>query len=224
MITVHHLNNSRSQRILWLLEELELPYEIKKYQRSQEGIAPPELSNIHPLGLAPIVTDGDLTLAESGAIVEYIVQKYGRSKVQPPDSGKIHDLYFKHYAEGTLMPILVNKLVFSIVPERSPFFIRPIARMMFGALTAKLVTPRLLAHAAYLEKHLEQDDKQWFAGGEEPTIADYMMSFPMDGWADGMPEAFGPNLKAYVKRMHDRPAYQRALKQGGEYAYAKPSL
>jgi len=224
MITLHHLNDSRSQRILWLLEELELPYEIKKYQRTQEGLAPLELYNIHPLGLAPIVTDGELTLVESGAIIEYLIEKYGGSKAQTTESGKMHDLYFKHYAEGTLMPILVNKHVYSVAPEQAPFFIRPVARVVFDAVAAKLVTPRLLRHAAYLEQHLEKDKKKWFAGGEEPTIADYMMSFGLDGWSTILPEMFGPNLKAYVRRVHDRPAYQRGLKKGGEYAYAKSSL
>ncbi|KAH8097038.1 thioredoxin-like protein [Cristinia sonorae] len=224
MLTVHHLNNSRSQRLLWLLEELEVPYEIKKYQRGADLLAPKELKQVHPLGLSPIITDGDVTLAESGAIIEYVIEKYGGSKAHPPESGKIHDLYFKHYVEGSLMPLLVNSLIFTIVPQRAPFIIRPLVRPIFNMLLAQMVTPRLKEHAKMIEDHLTKDSKQWLAGGTEPTASDFIMSFALESWATKDPEILGPNTKAYVKRIHERPAYQRGLEKGGEYAYGQPKL
>ncbi|TCD64083.1 hypothetical protein EIP91_004555 [Steccherinum ochraceum] len=214
MLSVHHLNDSRSQRILWLLEELEVPYEIKKYQREPEGFAPKELLDVHPLGLAPIITDGDATMAESGAIVEFIIDKYGQGRAQAAGDGKLHDLYFKHYTEGSLMPLLVNRLVYGLVPDRAPFLVRPLARMLFNTLTELTVTSRLVAHGAFLEAHFEKGNKQWVAGGDGPTVGDYMLFFALEFW--GL-EALGPNLKAYLQRVHDRPAYKRAIERGGEF-------
>ncbi|RDX54670.1 thioredoxin-like protein [Polyporus arcularius HHB13444] len=222
-LIVHHLNNSRSQRILWLLEELELPYEIKKYQRTAEMLAPPELTAVNPLGSAPVITDGALNLAESGAIVEYILQKYGKGRAQPPESGIIDNLYYTHYAEASLMPVLVNKLVFRIVPERAPFLLRPLLRGVFSMLTTRMVDPRLKLHATMIEEHLSRTDG-WFAGGPEPTSADYMMIFALEAWGSEKDNVLGPKTKEYVARVHARPAYQRALEKGGEYAYAKASL
>ncbi|KAI9065640.1 thioredoxin-like protein [Trametes sanguinea] len=219
-LVVHHLNNSRSQRILWLLEELEIPYEIKKYQRTSEMLAPPELKSVHPLGNAPVITDGELTLAESGAIVEYIIQKYGNGRAQPPDAGKIDNLYYTHYAEASLMPMLVNKLIFTIIPERSPFFLRPLLKGVFNTVSAKMLNPRLKAHAEMIESHLSKTDG-FFAGGEQPTSADYMMIFCLETWVTRDGGVLGPKTKAYIEKIHSRPAYQRGLEKGGEYTCAK---
>ena len=128
MITVHHLNNSRSQRILWLLEELGVPYEVKRYEREPSLQAPAALRAVHPLGKSPVITDGDRTLAESGAILEYLVDTYGNGRFKPvagtPE--RIHYTYFLHYAEGSLMPLLFMKLVFNRIPERLPFLMKPV--------------------------------------------------------------------------------------------------
>ncbi|CAL1709056.1 unnamed protein product [Somion occarium] len=220
-LVVHHLNDSRSQRILWLLEELDVPYELKKYQRMPDMTAPKELTAVHPLGYAPVITDGDITLAESGAIVEYIINKYGGGKANLPEAGKIDDLYYAHYAEGSLMPMLVNKLVYNIVPQRSPFILRPLVKIVFSTLQTKMLDPRLEKHAAFIEQHLSKDNRQWFAGGDGPTAADYQMSFPLETWCHRFPEVLGPNTKEYVKRIHQRPAYKKALEKGGKYTYAE---
>src|SRR4051794_21840615 len=135
MITVHHLNNSRSQRVLWLLEELELPYEIVKYQRDPKTmLAPASLRAIHPLGKSPVITDGEATLAESGAILEYLVEPYGRGAMSPPPGTGAYRRYryFMHYAEGSLMPLLLMKLVFAKVKTDAPFLIRPVAKAIAG--------------------------------------------------------------------------------------------
>ncbi|KAF7973908.1 hypothetical protein HWV62_13950 [Athelia sp. TMB] len=142
-IIVHHLNDSRSQRILWLLEELELPYEIKQHTRQSDQRAPPELLAVNPLGKSPVIQDGDVTLAESGAIVEYIIEKYGRPQDKPTEAGKLDNLYYVHYSEGTLMPVLVNKLVFQIIPTQAPFFIRPLLWIVFGQVDKQLTAPEL---------------------------------------------------------------------------------
>ncbi|KAK7693480.1 hypothetical protein QCA50_003048 [Cerrena zonata] len=220
-LVVHHLNDSRSQRILWLLEELEVPYEIKKYQRTPEMVAPAELSAIHPLGGAPVITDGEVTLAESGAIVEYIIQKYGGGKAVPPEAGKIDELFYVHYCEGSLMPLLVNSLIFSIIPERAPFLLRPLLRSVFANVRAKMLDVRLKKHSELIESHLSKDDREWFAGGKEPTASDIMMGFALEAWHAKSPESLGPKTKAYIQRMHDRPAYKRSIEKGGEYQYAK---
>ncbi|EDR09487.1 uncharacterized protein LACBIDRAFT_319137 [Laccaria bicolor S238N-H82] len=221
MLTVHHLNNSRSQRILWLLEELNVPYQVKKYERTPQLTAPKELLEINSLGKSPVITDGDVNLAESGAIVEYVIEKYGNGKATPPESGKLDNLYFSHYAEGSFMPVLVQKLIFDIVPQRSPFYIRPFASMIFGQLNKQLVQPEITKHVALIEAHLAKSKSIFFAGGDEPTSADYQMVFPLEALTDGAPDRLGPKIKEYVKTIHDRPAYKRALEKGGEYAYAK---
>jgi len=218
-VVLYHLNDSRSQRILWLMEELEIPYEIKKYQRTKEGSAPKELENVHPLGTAPVIVDGSITLGESGAIVEYLISKYGNGKAQPPEAGKVDDLYFTHYCEGSLMPLLVNKLIFTMIPERAPFLLRPLLRSIFSNVQNVMVNPRLKKHAALIEEHLSKCGT-WIAGGEEPTTADYMMGFALEAWATGN-DVLGPNTMAYIQRIHERPAYKRALEKGGEYKYAK---
>ncbi|KAG9098005.1 hypothetical protein FS749_004929 [Ceratobasidium sp. UAMH 11750] len=220
-VIVHHLNNSRSQRILWLLEELEVPYEIKKYERTVDMVAPKELRDVHPLGLSPVITDGDVVLAESGAIVEYLIGKYGAGRFTPPQSGYVDNLYYTHYAEGTLMPLLVNQLIFTLIPERAPFFIRPILSMVFSMLMSQMIHPRIKVNMKMVEAHLAKRPGKFFAGGDAPTSADFQMIFPLESFsAKSEPDSTGEHVKAYVKAIHGRPAYKRALEKGGEYDYA----
>ncbi|KAL5521505.1 hypothetical protein ACEPAF_2253 [Sanghuangporus sanghuang] len=217
-VILHHLNNSRSQRVIWLLEELEVPYEIKKYQRTSEMLAPKELKEVHPLGKSPIITDGDKSIAESGAIVEYLLSKYGSDKFKPTDAGVIDNLYFTHYCEGSLMPLLVNKLIFSVIPQRTPFFIRPIASVIFNTVQKQFLDPQIETHVTFVEEHLAKSSTGWFANGPNPTAADFMMIFPMEIIQKRVP---GPRNSTatddFVKRVHERPAYKRALEKGGEY-------
>jgi glutathione S-transferase len=223
MIIVHHLNNSRSQRILWLLEELGLDYEIKKYQRDAKTmLAPPELRAVHPLGKSPVIQDGDTIVAESGAIIEYLVGRYGNGRLQPaPDTPeRLRYTYFLHYAEGSAMPPLLLKLVFDRVESApAPFFVRPIARAIANKVKDGFVLPQLRQHLAFLEGELEHRD--WFAG-DAFSAADIQLSFPLEAAASraGL-DAKYPKLNAFLGRIHARPAYQRALERGGKYDYVK---
>ncbi|MBD9397285.1 glutathione S-transferase family protein [Pseudomonas sp. PDM11] len=222
MITVHHLNNSRSQRILWLLEELGVEYQIKRYERDpQTMLAPPELRAIHPLGKSPVVTDGELTMAESGAIIDYLANRYGPHLLPAPESPeRLRCTYWLHYAEGSAMSPLLLKLVFDKVESSPmPFFIKPIARGIAQKVKGAFVAPQLKLHLDYLEGELGKST--WFAG-EAFSAADIQMSFPLEAAAAraGL-DASRPRLMAFLERIHARPAYQRALEKGGEYAYAK---
>jgi glutathione S-transferase len=223
MITVHHLETSRSQRILWLLEELELPYEIKRYQRDPKTrLAPPELKAVHPLGKSPVITDGKETIAESGAIIEYLVERYGENL-----QGKLSQLhpargtpayrqcrFWMHYAEGSLMNWLVMKLVFMSIPTQPmPFFVKPIAKAICAQVQAKLIDPNLATALAFMEAHLAKHT--WFAG-KDISMADFQMSFPVEALLARSTQDGGfPNLQAYRERMVARPAYQQALAKGG---------
>jgi glutathione S-transferase len=219
MITVHHLNNSRSQRVLWLLEELGLPYEIQHYQRdAKTSLAPPELRQVHPLGKSPVVTDGDLTVAESGAILEYLVERYGQGRLQPTsEQDRLHYRYFMHFAEGSAMPPLVMKLVFNKIKRAPmPFFVRPIAKGIADKVLSSFVQPTIDAQLAFLEAELST--RPWFAGSEF-TAADVQMSFPLEGAAArGGSIADYPKLSAFLERIHARPAYKKALKRGGPFS------
>lgn len=221
MLTVHHLNNSRSQRVLWLLEELDIPYEIKAYQRDPVTmLAPPELKAIHPLGKSPVVSDGEVTVAETGAIVEWIIERYGQGRLAPaagtPD--RLRWTYWLHYAEGSAMPPLLLKLVFGRLPAGAPALLRPIVNMIAGKAQSSFIDPNLKAHFDYWEAEL--DKSEWFAG-DQFSAADVMMSFPVEAAADRAGALAGrPRLKAYLERIHARPAYRRALERGGPYAYA----
>lgn len=221
MLTVHHLNNSRSQRILWLLEELQVSYELKKYERGSDLRAPPVLLAISPLGKSPVITDDNVTLAESGAIVEYLITKHGSGKAVPPESGFIDNLYFSHYAEGSLMPILIQRLIFEHVPKNSPFWIRPIVNRVFTQLNKLLVEPEIKKNLTMIEAHLEKSKSVFFAGGLEPTSADYQMVFPLEAIVTVSPDQVGPKIKEYVRTIRERKAYKTALAKGGEYAYAR---
>lgn len=221
MITVHHLNNSRSQRILWLLEELGVEYQIQRYERDPKTmLAPPELLAVHPLGKSPVVTDGDLTLAESGAIIEYLCSRYGETLLPPAGTPeRLRCNYWLHYAEGSAMPPLLLKLVFDKVENSPmPFFIKPIARGIAQKVKNTLIVPQLRRHLDYLEGELSKST--WFAG-EQLSAADIQMSFPLEVSSSraGL-DASRPRLKAFLERIHARPAYQRALEKGGKYAYA----
>lgn len=222
MITVHHLNDSRSQRILWLLEELDVPYDIKRYQRDPATmLAPPELLKIHPLGKSPVVTDDDLTLAESGAIIEYLVERYGQGRLipAPGTDERLRYLYWLHFAEGSAMPPLLLKLIFDRISESPmPFFAKPVARGISRKVHAIFIDPNLRRQLDFMENELGQHE--WFAGPEF-TAADIQMSFPLEAAAQraGL-DAGRPRLMAFLERIHARPAYRRALERGGAYRFA----
>jgi len=223
MIIVHHLNNSRSQRILWLLEELGLDYEIKKYQRDPKTmLAPPELRAIHPLGKSPVITDGVTMVAESGAIIEYLIERYGNGRFIPaagtPD--KLLYTYFLHYAEGSAMTPLLMKLVFDRVETSPmPFFVKPVAKGIAQKVKSSYIMPQIVQHLSYLEAELGK--RTWFAGAEF-SAADIQVSFVLEAASarGGLGEKY-PKLFDFLKRIHGRPAYQRALERGGKYELIK---
>ncbi len=220
MIVVHHLNNSRSQRVLWLLEELGLEYEVKRYQRDAKTmLAPPELRKVHPLGKSPVITDGDLTLAESGAILEYLAERYGAGQLAPAAGTpeRLRYRYWMHYAEGSAMPPLLLQLVFNrLETGPMPFFVRPVARGIARSVKRTFVEPQIARHLDYMETELGQ--RTWFAG-ESFSAADIQMSFPLEAAAArGGLDASRPKLMAFLERIHARPAYRRALETGGPYA------
>lgn len=223
MLIVHHLEYSRSQRILWLLEELKVPYEIKLYKRDPKTrLAPPELKEVHPLGKSPVIEDNGEVIAESGAIIEYLVETYGRdaegelARLQPRVGSKAHRQcrFWMHYAEGSLMNWLVMKLVFTTIPTQPmPFFVRPIARELCKTVLAKLVDPNVNNALAFMESHLS--DNTWFAG-DDITMADFQMSFAVIAALSRSTEPSKyPNLHAFKDRIEARAAYKRALKKGG---------
>jgi glutathione S-transferase len=219
MIVVHHLNNSRSQRVLWLLEELGVDYEVKRYERDAETmLAPPALRAVHPLGKSPVITDGELTIAESGAIVEYLAERYGNGRLVPaagtPD--RLRYTYWMHYAEGSAMPPLLLKLVFDRVETAPmPFFVRPVARTIAGRAKGSFIEPQIKLHLDFMEAELGKS--AWFAGNDF-TAADVQMSFPLEAAdARGGLNASWPRLTKFLERVHARPGYQRALERGGPY-------
>ncbi|WP_186223090.1 glutathione S-transferase family protein [Burkholderia gladioli] len=220
MLIVHHLNNSRSQRVLWLLEELGVPYELKRYQRDPKTmLAPPELRAIHPLGKSPVLTDEGFTLAESGAIIEYLVERYGEGRFAPPPGTpqRLRYTYWLHYAEGSAMPPLLLKLVaLRIAQAPMPFFARPIARKISSTLQSSFVDPQLKLHLGYVDAALRETG--WFVG-DSFSAADVQMSFPLEAAASRADTlAQLPAIRAFLERIHARPAYQRALQRGGPYA------
>ena len=224
MITVHHLNNSRSQRVLWLLEELGLPYEIRKYERDATTmLAPPELADVHPLGKSPVITDGAVTVAETGAIVEYVLHTYGAGRLQPPaatEEGRRFS-YWLHFAEGSAMPPLLMKLVLDRMEagQGMPFFAKPIARNIARKVKTMMVEPNLKRQLDFMEAELGRSE--WFAGNGF-SAADIQMSFPVEAAHQraGL-DAGHPRLMAYLKKIHARPAYRKALERGGPYSFAR---
>jgi len=221
VVKVHHLNNSRSQRILWLLEELQLPYEIIKYERNPETMrAPPALVAVHPLGKSPVITDGEHTIAESGAIIEYILEKYGRGRLVPGDeAGRLKLRYWLHFSEGSFQPILLVRLIFDkIKTAKVPFFVKPIANKIVSTVESSYLNPELKLHLDYLEAEL---GKSQFFVGNEFTAADIQLSFPIEAGSQraGITAANYPRLHAFLTTIQARPAYQAALAKGGPYAY-----
>ena len=222
MIVVHHLNNSRSQRVLWLLEELGVPYEIKRYQRDpQTMLAPPELRQVHPLGKSPVITDDGRTIAESGAIIDYLVERYGNGRLAPPvgTDARLRYTYWLHYAEGSAMPPQLMKLIFDRVESGPmPFFIKPVAKAIAGRVKQAFILPQIKLHLDYLESELSRHE--WFVG-DEFSAADIQMSFPLEAAAlrSGLDES-RPRLSGFLKKIHARPAYARALEKGGQYDFA----
>lgn len=222
MIIVHHLNNSRSQRVLWLLEELGLPYDIKHYQRDpQTMLAPPELRQVHPLGKSPVISDGRTVVAESGAIVEYLVNHAGEGRLAPAEGtpDRLRYTYFLHYAEGSAMPPLLMKLVFDKIGSTPvPFFVKPVVKGIVDKVMSSFVGPQITTHLDFLEAELAS--RPWFAG-KSFSAADIQMSFPLEAAAQraGL-DASRPKLTDFLKRIHARPAYRRALERGGPYDFA----
>ena len=219
MIVVHHLNNSRSQRVLWLLEELGLDYEIRRYERDpQTLLAPASLREVHPLGKSPVLSDGELTLAESGAIVEYLVERYGNGRLIPPPGTRerLRYSYWMHFAEGSAMPPLLMKLIFDRMEKGPmPFFVRPVARGIAGRVKKGFIEPNIARQLDFMEAELEKSP--WFAG-EEFSAADIQMSFPVEAAAArGGLDAKRPRLMSFLARIHARAAYRRALERGGEF-------
>ncbi len=222
MITVHHLENSRSQRVLWLLEELGLEYRIKHYERDPVTMMGPDsLKKVHPLGKSPVVQDAGHTIAESGAIIEYLVGRYGDGRLIPaPDTdARLEYTYWLHYAEGSLMPMLLLKLIFDrLARPPMPLVMRPAAALIGIGVKSKFVTPRLKDQLDFVEGSL--GGSGWFAG-DEFTAADIQMSFPLEAaLARGAVGGERPNMAAFVQRIHGRPAYKEALRRGGPYDYA----
>lgn len=223
MITVHHLETSRSQRILWLLEELAVPYELKIYRRDPKTrLAPPELKQVHPLGKSPVITDGGEVIAESGAIIEYLVERHGsaaggdlsRLRPEPGTPAYRQCRFWMHYAEGSFMNWAVMKLVFSSIPAQPmPFLVRPVARKLCATVEHKLIDPNLDTARAFMNNHLGHN--AWFAGNDL-SMADFQMSFAVEAaLARGGDEHRLTHLAAYRAKVHARPAYQRAIAKGG---------
>jgi glutathione S-transferase len=223
MITVHHLNNSRSQRVLWLLEELGVPYEVKRYERDATTmLAPPELRAVHPLGKSPVITDGDLVVAESGAIVEYLIDRHGNGRLRPEQGSpdQLRYTYWLHFAEGSAMSPLLLKLIFDRIADGPmPFFAKPIAKAIAHKVLTSFVQPNIKSQLDFMEAELGKS--AWFAGNQF-SAADIQMSFPLEAAAQrgGLDWAKYPRLAGVLKLMHARPAYHRALEVGGPYSFA----
>ena len=220
MFTVHHLENSRSQRLLWLLEELGAAYEVVRYERDpQTMLAPESLKAVHPLGKSPILSDGDTVIAETGAIFDYLERRFPDSALFPdPDSaaGRAYR-YWLHYAEGSAMTPLLLKLVFTRLPKNAPALLRPVVKKIAAKTEEGFIDPRIKEHADFWEGELAASGH--FAG-DSLSAADIVMSFPLEAAATRADLGGYPRIKAFVKRVHEREAYKRALERGGPYAYA----
>jgi len=220
MITVHHLEDSRSQRVLWLMEELQLPYEVKRYERDRKTrLAPPELVKVHPLGKSPVIDDDGRVVAETGAIVDYVVGRYGDGRLIPlaGSDARLDYVYWLHFAEGSAMPPLVMKLIFGTMAERAPKLLKGVVKAVTGPVLADYVEPNIAKQLAFVESHLAASP--WFAGADF-TAADIMMSFPLEAAAARADLSATPKVKAFLATIHARPAYVRALERGGPYAFA----
>ncbi|WP_115717236.1 glutathione S-transferase [Gallaecimonas mangrovi] len=214
MLILHHLELSRSHRILWLLEILGVPYQVQTYKRDPKTLlAPATLKEIHPLGKSPVLQDGDNVIAESGAIIEYLVDRYSDGQLRPTEGQALLEYrYWLHYAEGSLMPLLVMKLVFSRIPKSPmPIFIKPIANKLMAKVQKAFLAPQLKTHMDYIENHLA--DRQWFAG--EFSAADIQMSFPLEAASNRLDLKHYPNIAAFIERCRKLEQYQNAEKKGG---------
>ena len=218
MIVVHHLENSRSQRVLWLLEELGLPYRVEHYKRDPATmLAPAELRAVHPLGKSPVVSDDGRVVAESGAIIEYFVERHGQGRLRPAEGSpeRLRYTYWLHFAEGSAMPPLLMKLVADSIERRAPWIVRPVAAGIARKMRSTLVTPNIERQLAFMESELRE--RPWFAGTDF-SAADIQMSFPLEAAAArGGLDARYPKLQDFLARIHGRPAYQRAIEAGGPY-------
>jgi glutathione S-transferase len=221
MLIVHHLENSRSQRILWLLEELGVDYEIRHYERDKRtSLAPPELIAVHPLGKSPVITDDDVTVAESGLIVEYLIEKYGNGRLIPAAGTpeRLQFRYWMHYAEGTFMPLMIISAILNRIETAPlPFFLKPVTRQIAAKARAGYSGPNIRLNLDYLESVLQKST--WFCG-DEMTGADILLSFPIEAAATrtNLSQDY-PALKEFRQRIRDLPAYQRAIEKGGPYIY-----
>ena len=207
MITLHYLQCSRSFRILWALEELGVDYQVEFYQRSASYAAPEILKNIHPLGKAPILVDDGDVIVESAVILDYLQQQYGRLQQFKPQQVKDQRQYdyWMHYAEGSLMPLLVMTLVMNNVSKHVPWVIRPIAEKITDGVKGGFIRPRVKEHILYLEQYLSEHD--YFAG--EFSFADIQMAFPLIALQKRLHGKY-PNIQAFVQRIQERAAFQRA--------------
>ncbi|WP_084397683.1 glutathione S-transferase family protein [Henriciella aquimarina] len=220
MIRIHHLEHSRSQRILWLLEELSVPYEIVHYKRDPDTMLAPEaLQKVHPLGKSPVLEEDGIIVAETGAIIEYIIEQHGGGHLKPPPGTPEARAwtYWLHYAEGSAMPPLLMKLVFERLPQGANPLMRPLFKGIASRAQAAFVDPRLKQHIEFWDTSLAETG--WFAGSDF-SAADIIMSFPLEAAADRAGADAYRNVKAFLERIHARPAYQAALQKGGPYAYA----
>lgn len=223
MITLHHLDHSRSQRVLWLLEELGLSYEVKVYNRLPSFLAPPELKAVHPLGKAPVIEDTRLPgrpIAETGTIMDYLLTQYGNGRLMPAAGTpeRLDYTYWMYAAEGTFMTPLLLQLITDNIAPRSPWLVRPVAAGIAKALQKALITPNLKAQGQFWEDSLAR--QPWLAG-QAFSAADIMMSFPMEAAAGRTGTASKPHIKDWLERIHQRPAYRRALDRGGPYIYSE---
>ncbi|WP_447956957.1 glutathione S-transferase [Vreelandella sp. EE7] len=216
MIHVHHLEKSRSHRVIWLLELLELEYEIRVYKRNPKTQqAPKELKDVHPLGKSPVITDGELVIAESGAIIDYLIERYGNGRFKP-DIDALNDWvdyrYWLHYAEGSLMPLLLMSLIFSMIPKQSPALVRPVAKGISSTVRERFIDPQLDQHVAFMEAHLA---KHGNFGGQWPSGADVQMSFPILALKGTRSLEAYPSIDAYAQRIESDPTWQRVIERAG---------
>lgn len=222
MIIVHYLENSRAHRTLWLLEELGLEYEIRTYKRGGDMRAPAALKKIHPLGKSPVIEDDGLVIAESGAITDYLMEKYGQGRLEPVSKeSKLRVNYWLHYAEGSAMPLLVMKLILDAMPRLVPFLIRPIAKAISKGVNAQLIKPQLDVHLAFWEAELLRDG---FFAGPEFSVADVMMGFPVEtGLSRVTVDGGTVAIAKWLGAIRSRDGYKRALDRGGAYSFSRSS-
>ncbi len=223
MIIVHHLENSRSQRVLWLLEELGVDYEVKRYERDKiTSLAPPEMKKIHPLGKSPIIENNGKIIAETGAMIDYLLDHYGEGRLRPATGTDDFERYryWLHYSEGSVFPPLLLRLILMrMASAKMPFFAKPIAKKIVQGALDGFVIPQLRLHFDFIESELGKSE--WFAG-RDLTGADIIMSFPLEaGVSRGAVSNNASNISRFLKRIHARPAYQRALERGGPYGIVK---